>query len=494
MHEPGPPRSFEFRLAIASIAVFSLLRVAFLALEVVPLYGDEAQYWSWSLDLTWGYFSKPPMIAWLIWLTTTLFGSGEFGVKLASPLCHAITSMVLLLLGSRLYDRRVGGLAALVFLTMPAVSYSSAIISTDPPLLMLWALALFAFVLARDSGSLGWWLACGVALGAAMLSKYTAIAFPVSLLLFLLASGRTSLLRSVGPYLALATASVIVLPNALWNARVGFITVRHISDTAKVSGPALHLDRLAEFLGSQLLVFGPVYFVVLIGLLLRWRRSSRDDNLLLLLSFVAPLLAAFSVQALLSRANANWAAPIFVSASLAVAAALRDHRRWLFGSILAHTVLGLTLYAYEPVRLLLEARVPARYDLLADVREWPELGRRVAELHRRYPETALLFEYRMVHAECLYYASLPLEQTFSWNKHGGIRNHYDLVRDLDQAVGRNLLLISRTDDTESVRPYVDAVHLLERIEIQTHPDRVRSYSVLLLEHLRETPRNPQPHR
>ena len=46
----------------------------------ITLYVDEAQYWTWAQHLDWGYFSKPPGVAALIWLSTALFGDGMVGV------------------------------------------------------------------------------------------------------------------------------------------------------------------------------------------------------------------------------------------------------------------------------------------------------------------------------------------------------------------------------------------------------------------------------
>jgi len=46
------------------------------------LHGDEAQYWSWSQNLDWGYFSKPPLIAWIIAISTSLFGQAEWAIRL----------------------------------------------------------------------------------------------------------------------------------------------------------------------------------------------------------------------------------------------------------------------------------------------------------------------------------------------------------------------------------------------------------------------------
>ena len=38
------------------------------------LCGDEAEYWAWSRELDWSYFSRGPVVAWLIRLGTELFG------------------------------------------------------------------------------------------------------------------------------------------------------------------------------------------------------------------------------------------------------------------------------------------------------------------------------------------------------------------------------------------------------------------------------------
>ena len=46
------------------------LRLFALYFAKTDLFFDEAQYWLWSRDLAFGYFSKPPLIAWLIRLAT----------------------------------------------------------------------------------------------------------------------------------------------------------------------------------------------------------------------------------------------------------------------------------------------------------------------------------------------------------------------------------------------------------------------------------------
>ena len=109
------------------------------------LFFDEAQYWAWSVDPALGYFSKPPLIAWIIGAATTACGAEEACVRLPSPLLHTATALAVFWLGRRLYDARIGALGALAFATLPGVSLSAGLISTDVPLLLCWALALVGF-------------------------------------------------------------------------------------------------------------------------------------------------------------------------------------------------------------------------------------------------------------------------------------------------------------------------------------------------------------
>ena len=82
--------SFVFILAL------TLLRVLALAVTPTDLFVDEAQYWFWGQNLDFGYYSKPPLIAWLIRFVTELANSSEaFWVRLPAPLLHGITAVLL---------------------------------------------------------------------------------------------------------------------------------------------------------------------------------------------------------------------------------------------------------------------------------------------------------------------------------------------------------------------------------------------------------------
>ena len=105
------PASTTTSRVLGIIALLTALRVALLVASPLDLFVDEAQYWLWSTQPAAGYFSKPPLIAWLIALTTGLAGDAEWAVRLASPLLHAGTAGFILLAGRALYDARTGAAA-----------------------------------------------------------------------------------------------------------------------------------------------------------------------------------------------------------------------------------------------------------------------------------------------------------------------------------------------------------------------------------------------
>jgi 4-amino-4-deoxy-L-arabinose transferase-like glycosyltransferase len=149
MTDARPPALSEPRAAalIAGLAAaITALRLAALFVSPLALYPDEAQYWLWSRALHWGYVSKPPMIAWLIWATTRPLGDAEAFVRLGAPVLHGLAMFALGQAGLKLYGPRAGVLAAVLYGLMPAVQVSGLFMTTDAPLMTFMALSLWAYV------------------------------------------------------------------------------------------------------------------------------------------------------------------------------------------------------------------------------------------------------------------------------------------------------------------------------------------------------------
>ena len=221
-----------------------------------------------------GYYSKPPLIAWLIAATTAVCGDGEACVRLASPILHTVTAWVIYLIGRDLYDARVGFWSGIVYATLPGVSVSTGLISTDVPFLLCWALALWAFVRLRRSDGLGDALILGGAIGLGFLARYGMAFFVGSMIVALWVTPRGEGLAHLGRgrwrgVVAGVARLVVTSPNLYWNLAKGFATIGHTADNAKWSGSLVHPLKALEFLGAQFGVFGPVLFGALLIIVAR---------------------------------------------------------------------------------------------------------------------------------------------------------------------------------------------------------------------------------
>lgn len=342
------------------VAAVTVLRVAGLLIAPVELHGDEAQYWRWSRALDWGYFSKPPLIAWAIGATTAVFGDAEWAVRLWAPIVHAAAAAFLALFARDVTDdARIGGWTGALYILMPAVWLSAAIASTDALVLMCWCGALFALGRLLKTGAPGWGSALGVAIGAGYLAKYAIVYFAIGLALALVlhaptraaffspGGGRLGPLSRVRlpAWLALGAAALLIAPNIAWNAAHDFATFSHTAANANWTGPRFRVHKLAEFLVEQLAVVGPLSAALLVWA--AWRaRGLQTENArraLLLAAFIAPALITVAVQAFVNRANANWAAVAYPAALVLIALVLiaEQRPRWLAAAVIVNAALGL---------------------------------------------------------------------------------------------------------------------------------------------------------
>jgi 4-amino-4-deoxy-L-arabinose transferase-like glycosyltransferase len=87
---------------------FFLFHLLYIWLTPFDLSPDEAYYWDWSRHLAMGYYSKPPMVAWLIALFTKLGGTHPFFVRVGAALFSLGSTVVIFYLGRIIFNARTG--------------------------------------------------------------------------------------------------------------------------------------------------------------------------------------------------------------------------------------------------------------------------------------------------------------------------------------------------------------------------------------------------
>lgn len=432
--------------AFFAVGLLTAYRIACLAFSPLELDFEEAQYWFWAQEPAWGYFSKPPLIAWLIRLSTSLFGEGEFGIRMLSPVMHGLAALVAGATAARLADARAGFWTAIAYVTLPGVDYSALLMTTDVPLLLAWSLALYGFVRLAQGGDARWAVWTGLAIGIGLLAKYAMLFFLPGIALALIAM--PGLARRIGAgrlVLILAIGCLMLLPNLLWNLEQGWITVRHTGLPSVEAGFAERLGKMVAFFGGQIAIAGPILLVAMLaGLavgLRAWRRADPvPAPLLLMAAFALPLFVVYLPVALFAQANANWTAPAFVAAVIAGVLHWLDRGRifWLrlaVGLQLALAVLG-------PALLIAAPHLAAAGPLLRGMSGWRELGAGVAAEAARHPDAKLLFVDRAFTQRVIYYAGLQRGTFAMWNPDEGVDNELERIASLGPDAGEAWLLVT----------------------------------------------------
>ena len=492
------------RLCLGLLLAITGLRCIALVASPLELGVDEAQYWLWGTAFDFGYYTKPPLTSWIIALSHGLFGHHEWAVRMPAPLLHLATSLVLWraaiwaagspaqinsaqinsgpiisgVIGASPTAECAGRLAAILWISLPAVGVGSFVISTDTPLLLAWSaglLGLIGVLSGRLAPRHGMALA-GAGFGAAMLAKYAAIYGLVGLGLFL-ALMRARRRRSpitAGGVLVFGLAMLFVAsPNILWNLMNELATVRHLGDNANLDRQSYSLGNSLAFLGAQFATAGPLVFALMFGIL---RRRAGDTVCALLLCLSVPVILVIMAQAFLSEANANWALAampaLVVWLAVWLAGRLADGRHRL---VLAATGLNLAITAVLLAVTTAGTLGPLtpQSDPLRRLRGWQELASDTDAALRRHQAGTVIADRRATAA------------LLSWHFHGrGIEvlvhdadgvptNHFEQNLAWRRQPGRRLVVIDGREGAPTMPAMIWSVDapVLSRTAISARRDR-----------------------
>lgn len=468
------------RWTLATVLGLTLLRLAVLKATPLDLLPDEAQYWSWSRDFAFGYFSKPPLIAWLIALTTRIVGDMEYGVRLSSPLCHALAAFALYRLGATIQNRRTGYWSALTYVSLPGVTFSSTLISTDAPLLAAWAVALVAYAEAPKERGWAWTIVLGLFVGIGFLAKYAMAYFVIAAVLHALwdRDMRRFWLSRRGA-VAIALTLACIAPNLIWNATNGWATFGHTAANAAWSDAATDTEGAPSWIASQFGVFGPVLLGALLVRLALLRRSPPDLVERMLLCFTCTPLVIVLVQAIIARAHANWAAPAYVAGSVWVVRwlLLTGRARIAGASIALHLVVAAIFYAFAsgmvttPLPKVLDAPFAFR-------RGWSAMARDVRTRSLDMPFASIITVDRKTMAALTYYLRdypAPLAIIPAGPVPG---NQFELTQPIDAKTGAHGLLVLPYDGDSPVTQRFEKAEPVGRLLQRIGTGRQRVYRYL----------------
>jgi hypothetical protein len=471
-------RAPSFALCAGIVALITLVRLIGQYFSVVDLYFDESQYWAWAQQPAFGYFSKPPLIAWIIAAVERVCGSGEACIRSSSPIFYFGTSLLIYALANTLYDRCVAFWCALTFALTTSVAFSSRIISTDVPLLFFWALALLAYVKLLKGADFRWAIVLGLALGLGLLAKYMMGCFILGIFVAACFDREArDFLKTPALWTALVIAAVLIAPNLLWNVDNGFATFRHTGENIRGSGAVFSLHNGFEFLGSQFGVFGPIVFGFLIAIIVSSRKFAlvRQDRLML--AFALPVLAIVTVLSFVTRAHANWAATAVVSSIIVVVAVLVRLQAWRWlkvGLAIGIVVQGLLLVGD---RMADGLTIPglAKADIYQPTMGWRALGDEAKEFAHRVDASTVATARRDDVASLVYYLRDEKPVVLAWPESGSVSDHFQMTRPLTATAAEPILLITRCVAPIGLTDAYASVEPLGPFQARSGPTSARNY-------------------
>ena len=302
----------------------ALLVLAFLAVRLVmsafmPLIADEAYAVVVTRFPTLSYFDHPPLGFDFARLAAWLLGSeAPFVVRLPHVLMGSLTAWLVFLVTRRAFGARAGFWAVAAYSVAPFFFVSAGhFVVPDGPLnlfLMVTLWLVLPDLLDDRPPRAGRWLLAGLALGAALLSKYTAVLFGIGAFAALAASPRgRRLLAAPWPWLAGAVALACLTPVLVWNlenhwASFGFQSGRAFDGSLHPLG----------FVGVQL---GQALFLLpwiwALALWMVWRGlvapHAPAERVFAILAAI-PIVVFGAVSLFGSRQLAHWAMPGFLLA------------------------------------------------------------------------------------------------------------------------------------------------------------------------------------
>jgi dolichol-phosphate mannosyltransferase len=379
-------------LRLLSVIVGAAVVKAVLCLQL-ELTSVESYLWICAQHPAAGYFDYPGMAAWMIGISTFVFGNSVLGVRMVTLIVGALSAWIVFLAARRLYDDRTALRAGLLMALVPLFFAFGAEATPDAPLLLFWSATLWALAHVFAGDAPRWWYGAGLFLGLALDSKYHALFLGVGTLLFLLGSpDRRAWLRRREPYLAALIALAVFSPTLVWNARNGWESFWY-QGVQRFGESPFRAKELLTFPTSQFLLLTPFVCVWAWGsglkTVARWKASAWQDRFLAALGM--PVLLFFLAVLLTRTIRGHWPAPGYVSLTILCAS------RFARGKLYVATIgVLLALYAAAPV---VSAFVPREWRT-----GWAQLA---AEVTRLRPDFVIGREHHLASQMGVHLRPLP---------------------------------------------------------------------------------------
>ncbi|WP_082304969.1 glycosyltransferase family 39 protein [Persicobacter sp. CCB-QB2] len=382
--------SMEIRKKVGLLMVISFL-ARWAVAQFTELGNDEVYYWTYALMPDISHFDHPPLVGWLIRMTTlNLTWTSEIFVRLSAVLIGTGNIWIFYRIGTYLKDELTGWYAALLYTASVYCSIiAGAFILPDTPQSVFWLLGLFAFIKAFNPESRvelagKQLLLAGLWSGLAMYSKYHGVFLWMGALLYITLYDRKWWLR--WELWAAGILSLLIFsPVFVWNFQNDFISFTFHGERVD-PGSGFKPHYLLQALIGQIAYNNPINSVlcmIALGAFFKGKIPKTPSNRLLVWMGL-PLILLFTGVAFFRQILPHWTSPAFFSLMLLAAIWFRQKENpvfwpkalvWANGLVLFTIVLGLIQInsGFIPLSHETEENRVGRGDITLDMQSWSDL-------------------------------------------------------------------------------------------------------------------------
>ena len=393
----GKTKSWIIEYRIVLLFALAKLVIHLLTATNYGFQRDAYLYMAQAKHLDWGFFSTPPLVAFVSRIHTILWGDSLLAIRLLP----ALIGVASLFMAGWLIKQLKGGVIAQV-IGLSAIFLSPAFLRTSALLQptvfnhFFWLLsAVVVFQLARkqESKQLLWFIPV-LALG--WLAKYSIVFYASALLAALVIGPHRKLLWSRYLLWTLAGGLLLILPNLLWQYQHNWPVISHMSE---LQDTQLGNIVMKDFFFAQLLMHLPAIPVWTAGLIwLIFNRKHRQFRVFAW-AFALTLLLIILLKGKFYYTIAAYTI-LMVFGGIAWEQWTTRPRRWIAWVVLA-LMIGNSIYAlplslpiYKPKRMVEWGQKQVKRGLgvmfmwedgevhelpqdFADMVGWDELGQKV---------------------------------------------------------------------------------------------------------------------
>lgn len=475
---------------------YTAIKVAFI-FTGPGLFTEEAQYWVWSQNLDWSYYSKPPLIAWINYCTG-IFGHSEGIIRFTALFFGLGTLYFIHRLALLLFREPRIAVMSVIFLSIsPYFFLASTFFTTDTLLMFFWMSCLYYIFKAQDQPSFHNWMLAGISFGLGNLSKYTMFFLLFTLVPLLLSNQGQQYAK--GAFLFICIGIFMFMPVIWWNYTYDWVSLKHLSMLATASPTFFSwrhsLQYLSEYIGGIVLINSPFMAILFIkkefrqSLFHHQKHSDRHKFMMLLAPIIGTLLV-FLFISVFQRTEVNWPAMSYQAIPLLLAYGVEkaaNFRNAFTAAGLTFCLLLLFLFPTFFDRTGLSFLLPPKVDSMRRMAGWKELSIKVKEIHESHSGyEAVLTDNYHVASEISFYTLLPNIYCLD---NGRRMNQFDIWGGLEGLSKSpfNAIYITQAEAKDLSLAY-DQLDAHFRLPVLYRGEEIKIYHIYLLSNLRISPR------